>query len=197
MSKFEKREIVVDGETIVVDVNGDMPIVDVHDDMCNVSALMAYWGAIFGAAEREKESVDSFYRRWRAQRTNEILLADNKLAEYKVKSAIEADDEFLKFKDASSRCTEACVTAKSVFESLGRKANLLQSMGARIRTELEAGRKVVTKMKPRSVIPVAEPELDDEEALDTATPSDHEESDGDSPSAARAKLKRLQERKKK
>lgn len=180
MSKFLKRVIVVDGEDICVDVDAELPIVDVDEDMRRVAAQMGYWGAVMGAAEREKEAVDAFYRRWRAQTQNAILESDPKLSEYKVKSRIEAEAKFLELKDAYARCCEAHTTSRNTFEALGRRANLLQSMGAKLRTELEAGRKTTTKARPASAAPAPPPvtSVDD---------------DGDDPGDARGKMTKLKE----
>lgn len=153
--KFSERTLVVEGEVVELDVRS-MAIVDIDDDMRRVAMLMAYWGAVMGAAERERDETDAFYRRWRAQKTESVLSEEPRLAEFKVRAAVEADDNFLKLKKAHAQCVEAYTTAKSMFEACGRRSNQLQSMGAKQRTELETGRKSTTPTTPRRSRPESE-----------------------------------------
>jgi hypothetical protein len=207
-----KRVIVVDGEKVVADVDEELPIVDVDMDIRRVAAQMGFWGNVKGAAEREKEATDAYYRRWRGQKTLDVNKAQPSLSEYKVKAEVEADDQFLKLKDAYARCCEACEVAGNMFTALEKRANLLQSVGAKLRTELEAGRKATTKVRVPSAAPKPAEVDEDEEAKDEATPvveapvpvaetpapAEFEPDDeGDSPAAAKEKMSKLKLGKKK
>lgn len=130
---FGKREIVVMGQVVELNVDADLPIADISADMDKVAAQMAWWGSVWAAAEREKIDADAYYRRWRAQKTNDVLAADPKLAEWKLKAAIEADENFVKLKAALAQAEENTLLARNVFLSLDKKANQLQSRGAAAR----------------------------------------------------------------
>ena len=51
---------------------------------------------------------------------------------------VEADDKFLKYKEAMARAAENVTLAKAVFNSFDKKSNQLQSKGARMRAEMGA-----------------------------------------------------------
>lgn len=135
---FRKQTIVVNGTEVVVDVDEDLAIADLSGDMDTVASQMAYWGAVWAAAVREKMETDSHYRHWRAQQTELILEADKKLAEWKVKAKIESQEPFLKFKAALALAERNVTLTKAVFDSFDKKSNQLQSKGAMSRSEIDA-----------------------------------------------------------
>lgn len=150
MSKFDKIEVVVDGEKVLVDIASELEIVDISTEMSQVAAKMSWWGNVWGAAEEEAERVDSHYRHWRAQMGQKIMGADPKTAEWKVKQEIEADPAFIKFKEAHAKALGNVTRVRGVFEAFKAKANQLQSKGAREREELGATG-MVTRSAPGKV----------------------------------------------
>jgi len=133
-----KVKLMVDGQEISVDLEKELTIVDVGVDMDQVASKMAYWAALWAAAEGERVKTDAFYRNWRANMGQELLAADPKLSEWKVKQRIEADAYFSKIKEAIAKATYNSTLTKSVYDSFRIKANALQSKGAMMRAELDA-----------------------------------------------------------
>ena len=87
-------------------------------DKEDIPALMARWGEILSAWQREVTVKDTAYRMWRARYTQRILLNDPKMAEWKVKSELESDSEFGKFKQAIADAQFNVGLCFSVLESL-------------------------------------------------------------------------------
>ena len=135
---FGEIEIKVDGNPVTANVDEMLEIGDVSTDMDKVAAQMAYWGAVWGAAEGEREAADAYYRAWRAQMGKELLDANDKLAEWKVKQDIEADPKFMKIKQGLSTAIRNATLCRAIYESFRTKANILQSKGAMLRAELDA-----------------------------------------------------------
>lgn len=148
MSKFDKIDIKVDGEHISVDIADELEIADISTEMSQVAAKMGFWGNVWGGAEEEKVRVDGHYRQWRAQVGQSVMAADPKMAEWKVKQEIEAHPEFLRFKDAAAKAEGNVVKIRSLFQAFDKKANQLQSKGARVRSELEATGMVTRTPRP-------------------------------------------------
>lgn len=134
---FGKRTIVVTGVEVSLDVKKGLPIADLSRDMARVASEMAWWASVQAAAEGEAEEVDAHYRRWRAIKTEEILAADPKLAEWKLKARIESDPKFIEYKKAVGKAKENVTLARGVFLSFDKKGNQLQSRGAMARGELD------------------------------------------------------------
>jgi len=145
---FQKRTITVNGEEVTMDVRVDLFVGDLSGDMDKVAAQMGFWGNVWAAAIQERDDADAHYRAWRARTTGEILKADPKLAEWKVKSKIEAHPNFLKYKHATAIAEGNVIQCKATFESLDKKSNQLQSKGAMSRSELDATG-MTTPEKPR------------------------------------------------
>jgi hypothetical protein len=141
-------ELKVNGEKIVADLDELMEITDVSRDMDRIAALMSYWGSVWAAAEAEKIAVDSYYRQWRARHGMEIVDADPKLAEWKVRQRLEASDEFEKIKKGISLAAQNVTTSKGIYEALRVKANMLQSKGAMMRAELDSTSMRTPERKP-------------------------------------------------
>ena len=147
MSKFDKLDVVVDGENVLVDLEAELEIVDISTEMSQVSAKMSWWGNVWGAAEEEAARVDAHYRHWRAQMGKRIMDADPKTAEWKVKQEIEADAAFIKFKEAHAKALGNVTRVRGVFEAFKAKSNQLQSKGAREREEFGA-KSMFTRTRP-------------------------------------------------
>lgn len=139
MSKFDTINIKVDGENIVVNIAEELEIADVSSEMTQVAAKMGYWGNVWGAAEEEKLRVDAHYRQWRAKQGEAAMVADAKQAEWKIKQSIEAQPDFLVYKEAAARAEGNVTKVRSLFEAFSKKANQLQSKGARDMKEFGAG----------------------------------------------------------
>ncbi len=148
MSAFRKIAIKVDGKDVTIDIKVKLGIFDITEGMDKVAAEMAYWGSVWAAAEKEQIEVDAAYRRWRAQKGEAALSRDPKMAEWKVKQAIEANPSFVEFKTALAVAKRNATLSKSTFESYKTKASMLQSKGAMSRAELDAT-SMRTPDKPR------------------------------------------------
>jgi hypothetical protein len=132
-----KRVIRVDGEDVSLDTRRVGTIKDVDKAQRQVSAEMAWWASVWGAAEREYLEADAYYRHWRAQAGDVLLKSDPKMAEWKVKQAIEAHEDFYKLKQAIAKAKDHATTAEGIFKSMEKKSNLAQSIGAKARSEFE------------------------------------------------------------
>ncbi len=159
---FSKRKITVNGTEIEFDTKTHFPVGDVSDDMRDVSALMAWWGSVWAAASAEQINADAFYRAWRAQASEKFLADDPKLSVDKLKNKVEAHPDFLKCKKALALAEENVTLAKAAFQSLDKKANLLQSLGANHREERKATG-LTTPEKPKSAPTRGAPVEDDDE----------------------------------
>jgi hypothetical protein len=132
---FGKSEIRVAGQVVKVDVT-DLKIGNVDSDMAQVSAQMAWFGAVYAAAKEQEIVLDSNYRHWRANKAAAILKSEDKLAEWKVKNLIEGDKTFLELKALIAAAAKDTEAAKVMYESFRVKASLLQSKGANMRAEI-------------------------------------------------------------
>lgn len=142
------ENIQVDGKPVDVTLDG-LLVGDISRDMDRVASVMAYWATVWAAAEQEKIKSDSAYRAWRATFARRILDGDPKLAEWKVKAAIEASPKFNAFKHALATATRNVVLSRGQFESYRVKASVLQSRGAMLRAEGERTDQV-TKTRERT-----------------------------------------------
>lgn len=135
---FARRTMTVNGHEVVLDIDMDLQIGALSGDMDKVAAQMGFWGSVWAAAIREHEDADAHYRHWRARQVNAILESEPKLAEYKVNARINAMDGFLKLKSAQALASEHVAMARTMFDSLDKKSNQLQSKGAMSRSEIDA-----------------------------------------------------------
>jgi hypothetical protein len=140
--RFARQKIKVMGTVVEVHILGDgseLPIsVDLSSDMDRVAAQLAYWGAVAADAEAELTKVDAWYRRYRAETTRDVLANDPKLPEWKVKNAVEVSDGFIKHKDAIALAEKNLALCEAMVRAFDKKANQLQSRGAKVRSELGA-----------------------------------------------------------
>lgn len=148
MSRFSTVSLTVDGSP-VSSSDEELEIGDISEDMIRVSAQVAYWGAVWAAAEAEKTNAEAAYRHWAAEQVAAALHRDPKLAEWKAKAAVESQDLFLKLKSALALAEHNVVLAKTRHESFKVKAATLQSVGARDRAGLASY--VSTPKRPHNV----------------------------------------------
>jgi len=131
-------EMNVDGSTITVDPIQLGTIHDVSSEMETIAADIGYYGQLLGAAEKQRDELDARYRSWRAEISNKCLANDPKMAEWKVKSFIEGQPDFLKLKRHAAQIQEWITTLVWVCKALSQKAELLRSMGATERQQYQA-----------------------------------------------------------
>lgn len=143
-ASFKKRIIIVAGTQVEVD-SDELLISNIGDDMTKVASQMAWWASVMGEAERELIEVDSDYRAWRSSK---VATLPASLAEWRVKAAIDGDPEFKKHKKNIARCEGNITTARGMFDSFAKKANVLQSKGANVRSEVD-GIGLHTPAEPR------------------------------------------------
>lgn len=164
---FSKRKITVNGTEIEFDTRTHFPVGDISDDMRDVASAMAWWGSVWAAAEAERIVADSFYRAWRARLSEKLLSDDPKLSVEKLKNKVEAHPEFMKCKQALALAEENVTLCKAAFNSLEKKGNMLQSLGAKTREELRVTG-LTTPSEPSSA-PRSRPPVDeDEPAVDAS-----------------------------
>lgn len=147
---FSKRTITVAGTDVTFDTQTHFPILpDLSAEMGGIAAAMAWWASVWAAACAEQIDADSFYRHWRAKKGEEFRGADPKLSDEKLKAKVEAHPDFLKMKKALALAEENVVLSKGCFTALDKKGNMLQSLGANIRSELgKSG--MGTPLEPKS-----------------------------------------------
>lgn len=168
---FGDRTIKVQGQTIKVKTGKGSDFwtsKDISRDMDRVASLIAWWGSVKGAAMQEAETVDAFYRQWRARKALEILERDPKLAEWKVKALIEADPEFARVKAGIAKAQENVEVATVMVRAAEKKANILQSRGANLRAE---------KRTQGMHTPADEPEEEESDEQDEDDEPEEEEND--------------------
>jgi hypothetical protein len=139
-------------------------IVDVNEGMKGAASQIAYWGNVLSLAEALAEEADASYRGWRAKSISELLSADPKLAEWKAKAEVEASVGFQLHKLAQARANRNVSSLQRLLMGLTHKSELLRSVGARQRAELEA-----TGMTTRFRDPDADPDAGREAEYDDAT----------------------------
>jgi len=140
--RFARQKIKVQGTVVDVYIVGDgaeLPIgANLSDEMDRVAAQLAYWAAVVADAKAELTQVDAWYRRYRADFALKVLAKDGKIADWKVKYQIEASDGFVQHKNAVALAEKNLALAEGMVRAFDKKANQLQSKGARIRSELNA-----------------------------------------------------------
>jgi hypothetical protein len=144
---LEKRIIRVNGVDVEVDT-ARLEIRDIDDAQRRSAAEMAFWASVVGAAERERDEADAYYRQWKARFKVQLLESDKTLADHKLTARIEATDEFYKLKQAIARATDNYTTASGMYGAWEKRVNLAQSLGARERGEREAIPKGTTRERP-------------------------------------------------
>ena len=142
VERFARQKIKVQGEVVEVLIMGDgaeLPIgADLSEEMDRVAAQLAYWAAVVADAKAELMQVEAWYRRYRADFAIKALSGDSKLPDWKIKYQIEASDGFIKHKDAMALAEKHLALAEGMVRGFDKKANQLQSRGAKMRSELNA-----------------------------------------------------------
>jgi hypothetical protein len=142
VERFARQQIKVQGTVVDVFIVGEgaeLPIgADLSTEMDRVSAQLAYWGAVAADAQAELTQVDAWYRRFRAQESAAMLARDPKASEWKVRNAIEASEGFIQHKNAIALAEKNLAVCEAMVRAFEKKANQLQSKGARTRAELSA-----------------------------------------------------------
>ena len=139
--KFAKQNIKVNGEDVEVLILGegaDLPIgSNLSEEMSRVSALMAYWSSVLAEAESEQVKVDAWYRRFRASIKNKFGDAKG-MSDWKLNAKIESSDGFLSHKEAVAQAQKNVALCSGMVKAFEKKANMLQSIGAHARSEINA-----------------------------------------------------------
>jgi len=143
---FEKRNIRVNGIDVEVDT-ARLEIRDIDDAQRRSAAEMAFWASVVGAAERERDEADAYYRQWKAKFKVQLLESDPKMADHKLTANIEASAEFYNLKRAIAKATDNYTTASGMYGAWEKRVNLAQSLGARERGEREAIPKGTTRAR--------------------------------------------------
>lgn len=130
-------EITVNGEVIAIDLEHLIIDDDITREQSQVASRMAYWAAVWAAAEEEKIRVDASYRNWRAKEGEGIVNSVAKVSEWKIKQLIESNPKFEKYKKAQALALRNTVLTRGIFESFRTKAAAIQSRGAMMRAELD------------------------------------------------------------
>ena len=132
-----KTELAVMGESVTLD-RAQLVIGDIDQEMDSVAAQMSYFGELWAQAEQEDIAADAHYRAWRAAKGEELLQANEKLAEWKVAQAIESSPKFATIKDRLALGRRNVIALRAHYEAFRTKASILQSKGAMKRAEFEA-----------------------------------------------------------
>jgi len=159
MSKIIQLKI--GGEDIEIDLSEELEIHDVGEGQTRVASQMAYWGEVWALAERESIQIDALYRGWRAKMSNGAMEANPKLAEWKIKALVEADDKFKFLKNSIADAKRNVVVSKSIFEAFRSKAAVLSSKGAMDRAVYERTGMTTKETKSLKRKPTASRDLGD------------------------------------
>lgn len=127
-----------DGSQVTLDIDQELTIGDISSDMDKAAAQIAFWGKMWGEAERQRIITDAAYRHWGASGRKRVLAADPKMPEWKAKDLIEADANFVKHKAVMAQSMMDATVLRSIVDAFRAKASMLQSKGAMMRAELDA-----------------------------------------------------------
>jgi len=139
-TKILEIRLVIDGDEVTKSVDELCRIndTDLDEEMRKAAPDIAYWGAVLADAQEALDTLDTEYRVMRARKTQELLASEPKLAEWKVKAAIESLPEFEAIKSRIAAATRSVGVLWSVYTSMQHKSELIRSVGARKRSELDA-----------------------------------------------------------
>lgn len=142
LTRFARQRIKVDGNSVEVFIMGagaTLPIgVDLSEEMDRVSAQLGYWAAVHADAKAEAIKVDAHYRRFRALSEAAILDSSPSIAANKIKAKIDGLDGFIQHKDAIAAAEKNVSLTSGMVQAFDKKANALQSLGAKARAEMGA-----------------------------------------------------------
>lgn len=137
MSSSEGRTFVrtVGGKEIDIPVGPTLLTMtgDVDADAGKVAANMGLVGELLAETTEALERADAAYRKWRGVRVSSVLVDDPKLAEWKVKAQVEADDGFESYKGAVAELEGDLAYLRAYFDglrALGRMVEVRQRLAA-------------------------------------------------------------------
>lgn len=134
-------KIEVEGETHTIDIEREMGISESMEmDRAEVSAKIAFWGAVWAGAQFGVDQEDLAYRNWRAtQLMKEINGTDpatgKPMTQYKSEWAVEASPGFREMKSRVAEATLILNQARVVYEAYIHKAEILARLALRDRIE--------------------------------------------------------------
>jgi hypothetical protein len=131
-------DVKLEGQSFTINTKEICQITDVGGDMTKVSAQIAFYGKLVGAAEKTRDRLDAAYRSWKSNRMVETMAQDPKLAEWKVKAIVEAKPEFAEFKAKHAEASSWVTSLYWLCRALSHKAEILRSLGATQRSEADA-----------------------------------------------------------
>jgi len=135
-------EIVEDDGTareVTVNCRGHLKFAGLEQELRDLPQVIGYIGRLHAEAKANIERVDKARRQFRAREAQKILKGNPKAAEWRVKADIEASAKWGSLKEELARAVRDEATLYSLYFSLQKKADLLQSLSANTRTEAERG----------------------------------------------------------
>lgn len=127
--------LTVNGKPETIDLDAILVINDLPAERATVSADIAWWGKVAGAAEQAHQNRDAEYRNWRGKSVASALSSDEKMAEWKVKAMVEGAPEFLQHKQRISKAGADAVAASAIFDAYCHKSELMRRMTSGERNE--------------------------------------------------------------
>jgi hypothetical protein len=110
----------------------------IDQDMEESASKIAWAGSALGQVEACIIRLDSEYRTWRADETENLLSVNDKMSEWKVKSLIEGHPKFTEFKKRIAELEGLKAKMRAVVFAFGNQADTLRSRGANLRAEMKA-----------------------------------------------------------
>jgi len=83
------------------------------------------FGQHLAAAEEQKILIGAEYRQWRAIYSNELILRDRKITEWRTRNKIEGEPAFLRFKTGQALAEKHVLILRAVVDSLWARVELL------------------------------------------------------------------------
>lgn len=106
----------------------DLEIQDAETERHQVAADVAWWGSVAASAQARMESLEAVATQWRAAALQKCLQVDEKMAEWKAKSAADSHQEYLKIQNDIVHAREQLNKAQAVHWALIRKSDMLREM---------------------------------------------------------------------
>lgn len=121
----------IEGQSHQVDLNEELRIDNLDADRSEVAAKIAYWGAVLAAGEEAVEKLEASFDHWNGKAVDACVTQDDKPSEWKVKAAVQAQDDFLKQKHALAAARSQAAKIRAVYNGYTRKHDLLRAMTGR------------------------------------------------------------------
>lgn len=116
----------------------ELDVTDAAEERQTVVSKMCYWGSVWSEAKAQSEKLDARYRAWRGVSTQNLLAADPKMAEWRLRAQIDGSPEFIKFKDAQAEALEVESKAYTLWRSYEQKAVMLGQLISREVSEIRS-----------------------------------------------------------